>query len=311
MPYKHINNMLKKFISCIIILFTILSLQTMFSGCKNRDDIDDIIIDGLKTQKVVINEESINEIISSFSSPVEMAALMSSLNVPFSRRYLIDPSITEKYDTNNKKAFALGILSADLGYLNVYERSSLIVEYLSAIKRLADDLRISQFFDFHSLKRIATSNENIDSLLFLSVRSFQDMDAHLRESARSNLSLLVITGVWIESLYLLTQVANEIETEKLTERIGEQKILLNMLYPVLKIYQEDPYFKDLVEELKELHKIYEGVKISYQVGEPETLIIDGRLTIIQNEKSIIEMNEEQLKQIILITEKIRNKQINL
>ena len=303
--------MLKKFISCIIILFTILSLQTMFSGCKNRDDIDDIIIDGLKTQKVVINEESINEIISSFSSPVEMAALMSSLNVPFSRRYLIDPSITEKYDTNNKKAFALGILSADLGYLNVYERSSLIVEYLSAIKRLADDLRISQFFDFHSLKRIATSNENIDSLLFLSVRSFQDMDAHLRESARSNLSLLVITGVWIESLYLLTQVANEIETEKLTERIGEQKILLNMLYPVLKIYQEDPYFKDLVEELKELHKIYEGVKISYQVGEPETLIIDGRLTIIQNEKSIIEMNEEQLKQIILITEKIRNKQINL
>jgi len=283
----------------------------MFSGCKNRDDIDDIIIDGLKTQKVVINEESINEIISSFSSPVEMAALMSSLNVPFSRRYLIDPSITEKYDTNNKKAFALGILSADLGYLNVYERSSLIVEYLSAIKRLADDLRISQFFDFHSLKRIATSNENIDSLLFLSVRSFQDMDAHLRESARSNLSLLVITGVWIESLYLLTQVANEIETEKLTERIGEQKILLNMLYPVLKIYQEDPYFKDLVEELKELHKIYEGVKISYQVGEPETLIIDGRLTIIQNEKSIIEMNEEQLKQIILITEKIRNKQINL
>ncbi|MBN2892570.1 MAG: hypothetical protein JXL97_11950 [Bacteroidales bacterium] len=306
--------MLKRYISGILIFALIFSLQSLTVGCGcNNDeaDLDDLIMDQNTTQSPVINEDAINEIISSFSSPVEMAALMSTLNVPFSKKYLVDPGLTENYDTNNKKAFALGVMSADLGYLNVYERSSLIVEYLSAIKRLSDDLKVSQFFDFQSFKRIATNNDNIDSLLFLSVQSFQNMDSYLRESGRSNLSLLAITGVWLEGLYLLTQVTEEKKSEKLRERIGEQKILFNMLYPILKIYKDDPYFESLVTDFKEFQKIYDEVKITYQVGEPETQVIDGHITIIQNEESIVEMTDEQLQQITLITEKIRNKLINL
>ena len=126
--------MLKKFLTSIIILLLMSSLQ-FTTGCKNNDedDLDNLLTEGTEYQAPVINEDAINELIGSFSSPVEMAALMSSLEVPFSKKYLIDPTLTEDYDTNNKKAFALGILSADLGYLNVYERSTLIVEYLSAI----------------------------------------------------------------------------------------------------------------------------------------------------------------------------------
>ncbi len=304
--------MLKKFLTSIIILLLMSSLQ-FTTGCKNNDedDLDNLLTEGTEYQAPVINEDAINELIGSFSSPVEMAALMSSLEVPFSKKYLIDPTLTEDYDTNNKKAFALGILSADLGYLNVYERSTLIVEYLSAIKRLSDDLKVSQFFDFQSFKRIATSNDNIDSLLFLSVQSFRQMDEYLRESSRSNLSLLIISGVWLEGLFLLTQVSDEEYNQQLIERIGEQKVLFNMLFPVLKIYSDDPYFENLVTELQELQNIFEEIKITYEMGEPETVVLDGHVTIIQHETSVIEMTDEQLQQIILKTKKIRNKQINL
>jgi len=294
----------------LVILFISMTLVS----CHNEDNLNDLTTDNnnINTQNTtVVNEESINEILGSFSSPVEMAALMSSINVEFSKKYLINPALTENYDTNNKKALALGILSADLGYLNVYERSSLIVEYLSAIKRLSDDLRVSQFFDFNSFKRIATSNDNIDSLLFLSVQSFQDMDNYLRESARSNLSLLVITGVWLEGLYLLTQVANETKAEKLVNRIGEQKILFNMLFPIIKLYKDDEYFKELSEDFKEFQRVFDEVEITYIVTEPETKIINGVPVIIQNEESVIKINEDQLNQIIITTEKIRNKLINL
>jgi hypothetical protein len=287
-------------------------MQFTLSSCKkNKDEIDELPT-RVKTDiaKPVINEDQINEIISSFSSPVEMAALMNSLKVPFSKKYLADPSITENYDTNNKKALALGILSADLGYLNVYQRSSLIVEYLSAIKRLSDDLRVSQFFDFQSLKRLATSKDNIDSLLFLSVQSFQDMDSYLRSSGRSSLSLLVITGVWLEGLYLLTQVAKENETQKLKDQIGEQKVLFNLLYPIFKVYKDDPYFAKLVKEFKELQNIFDKIEITYQKGQAETKIIDGHMTVIQNDKSIVKISNEQLKQITTTTEKIRNKLLN-
>ncbi len=305
-------------IRIIAVLFCVLLQFSFLAGCKsNSSEEEDLSL--LTEQQMeergggapVINEDAINEIISSFSSPVEMAALMNSLEIPFSKKYIINPSLTENYDTNNKKAFALGVLSADLGYLNVYERASLIVEYLSAIKRLSDDLKVSQFFDFQSFKRIVTSNENIDSLLFLSVQSFRDMDAYLRESNRSKLSLLVITGVWIEGLYLQTQVAQEKSVDALMDRIGEQKILFNMLYPILKVYDDDPYFKELVEDFKDYQQIFEKVEISYQVADPETEIIDGHVTIIQNETSVVEIHEEQLEQITNLTKKIRNKLINL
>jgi len=304
----------KKFLNSIIfILIALMSFIITLNSCKNNDDEEINFSDTADyNNSPVINEDAINEIISSFSSPVEMAALMKSLEEPFSKKYLVDPAKTEDYDTNNKKAFALGILSADLGYLNVYERTNLIVQYLSAIKRLSDDLRVSQFFDFQSLKRLATSNDNIDSLQFLSVQSFRDMDQYLRQSGRSNLSLLAITGVWLESLYLLTQVVDQQKkASDLKERIGEQKILFNLLFPIISIYEDDPYFSDLSKDFKELQNIFEQIEISYQVGDPETVVIDGHVTIIQNEQSIVKMTDEQLEQIILLTKKIRNKLINL
>ncbi|MBN2662572.1 MAG: hypothetical protein JXR68_02880 [Bacteroidales bacterium] len=301
----------KKFIFHIA-LIGILALQlSTLSSCKNRDD--DLNLTDSTTYNInpVIGQESIDEIIGSFSSPVEMAASMKSLDVEFSKKYLIDPGLTEDYDSNNKKAFALGVLSADLGYLNIYERTNLIVQYLSAIKRLSDDLRVSQFFEFQTLKRLATSNDNIDSLQFLSVQSFRDMDEYLRQSGQSSLSLLAITGVWLESLYLLTQVANETNQAQLKDKIGEQKISFDLLYGVIQLYRDDPYYVDLLNDLKELKNIFDQVEITYQVGEPETIIQNGTVTIIQNEQSIVEMSDEQLEQIILTTEKIRNKLINL
>ncbi len=303
--------MLKKIFVGVLVITVIFTLQTTTSCKREHKKIDDNISDNTTTNNnAVVNEDQINEIISSFPSPVEMAALMKSLDVPFSKKYLVDPALTEDYDINNKKAFALGVLSADLGYLNVYERSSLIVEYLSAIKRLSDDLKISQFFDFQSLKRLATSNDNIDSLQFLSVQSFQDMDGYLRSSGRSSQSLLVITGVWLEGLYLLTQVAKINTDEKLINRICEQKILFNMLYPIYVVYKDDPYFANLAEQMKDLQNIYENVEITYEEGDPETQIIDGHMTVIQNERSVVKISQEQLEQITIVTEKIRNNLIN-
>ncbi len=304
--------MLKRYsISLIVILFLSL-IQLNCNGGKKDDEFVKIPDDLNNGNQTVVDEGAMNEIISSFSSPVEMAALMKSLDVPFSKKFLIDPKVTEDYDINYKKALALGILSADLGYLNVYERTTLIVEYLTSIKKIANDLHVGQFFDFHALKRIAAGGGDVDSLLFLSVTSFHDMDEHLRQNARSNLSLLVITGVWLEGLYLLTQVSEDNPTSKLQERIGEQKTLFNYLYPILKLYKEEKYFKDLTDDFDDFRKVFEEVTIRYVEGEVDTLIAEnGSRTFIQNDYSIVEITEDQLKDIIKITDKVRNKLINL
>ena len=281
-------------------------------GDKDPDEVDFGEDNGFQEDVQQIDEDAINGILESFSSPVEMAALIEDLGVPFSKRYLASPDVADDYDTNFKKAIGLGVLSADLGYLNVYAKTGEIVNYLAVIKGIADELNIGQFFDFQTLKRLATNNDNMDSLMFLSVNSFHQMDEHLRKNNRSNLSALVVTGVWMEGLYLATQIAKNDPTKSLRDRVGEQQMILTDLFKILEVYKsQDKNFEKLVQDFQELNKVYEPVKISFVEGVTETVEIDGITVVIQKDSSIVEMSDEQLNSIILVTEKIRNKLISL
>ncbi len=287
------------------------TLSTCGNSGGNPEDPDTPKDDVDTNTNVVISEGAINDIIGSFSNPVEMAALINDLGVPFSKKFLTPTDNADEYDTNFKKSIALGILSADLGYLNVYNKTSSVVNYITVIKRIADDLKVGQFFDFQTLKRLATNNENLDSLMFLSVSSFHQMDQHLRETKRSNLSVLVVTGVWLEGLYLATQVVKEKPNDKISERIGEQKNILSSLTGILKVFSKDKNFADLLKDLQELQTAYEGVKITIVQGTPETKIENGKVVVYQKDVSIVDISQEQLINIINTTEKIRNKLIAL
>ena len=212
--------------------------------------------------------------------------------------------------SNFEKALKLGIYGADLGYLNMYERTGNSVEVLQAIKKLADGIRVGQFFDFETIRRLSVSRSNIDSLLYLSVQSYNQIDEHLRENQRGHLSALMITGVWIEGQYLATQVVKSYPDEILKSRIGEQKIIINDLMMLLAPYcNGSREFTALCEKMERLRDKYRDIRISYTLGEPEAIEVDGRLTVIQHEESIVEMTDEQLLGIIELTKVIRNELI--
>ncbi len=299
-------------------IFTILLSLTVliFVSCGSSDDttenLDDIPLDSILTDDALeISEGAMEEIIQNISSPVEMAALIKAVGVPFSKQYLCPTENIEDYNTNFKKALGLGIMGADLGYLNIYSRTSQVVTYITAIKKLADGIKVGQFFDFATLKRLATNNENIDSLMYISVNSFNRMDAYLRENKRSDLSALIVTGVWIEGMYLATQVVKEKPNKDIAERIGEQKVILDELLLILKNYKSNHDFADLIKDIEDIQSAFDGVEILYEVGEPETVERDGKLVIIQNETSVVKINEEQLSEIIAKVARVRKKVTNL
>ncbi len=256
----------------------------------------------------MLSTEAIDDIIRNIASPVEIAALLQSLEVPFSENYLAPTRDADRINTNFERALMLGVYGADLGYINIYERSGSAVEVLRVINRLADGLRVGQFFDFEALRRLSTSRSNLDSLLYLSISSYNNIDDHLREENRGHLSALIITGVWIEGQYLITQVANNFPDQMLVERIAEQKLIINDLLMLLNPYCDvagDDYAK-LCNEIRRLKDAYSEVSISYTPGEPETIEVDGRLTIVQRDETHIEISEEQLQDIIEISKEVRN-----
>lgn len=254
-----------------------------------------------------LSAEALDDIVRNISSPVEIAALLQAMNVPFTVDYLASTRDVDRLSTNFEKALKLGIYGADLGYLNMYERTGNSVDVLQSIKKLADGIRVGQFFDFETLRRLSVSKSNLDSLLYLSIHSFNQIDEFLRDGQRGHLSALMVAGVWIEAQYFATQVALSYPDAALRERIGEQKIILNDIMMLLSPYcNSSSEFVSFCADLERLREKYREVRITYALGEPETSEVDGRLTVIQNEESVVEMTDQQLSEIIELTSTIRN-----
>lgn len=257
-----------------------------------------------------LSPEAIADISRNIASPVEIANLLQLLEVPFSQKYLASSIDANKESTNFNKALKLGILGADLGYLNMYEKTASSLDILSSIRRLAEDINVGQFFDFESIKRLSQNKSNLDSLLFISIDSYSQIDEYLRNNDRGQLSALMVIGVWIEGQYLATQVISQYPDKMLRDRIGEQKIILNDLLLLISPYcNRDTEFKALCSNLQDIKNIYRDIRITYTQGDPVSTEKDGGLVIEQTESSVVEMTDKQLEDIIEITKNIRNRLI--
>jgi hypothetical protein len=257
-----------------------------------------------------LSAEAIAEISKNISSPVEIANLLQMLEVPYSPEYLASSIDANKQTTAFEKALTLGILGADLGYLNMYEKTGTSIDILSSIRKLAEGIRVGQFFDFETIKRLSLNKSNLDSLLFLSIDSYTQIDQYLHNDNRGQLSALMIIGVWTEAQYLATQVVNRYPDQMLKDRIGEQKIIINDLIMLANPYcRRDSEYSALCKDLQKIKEKYRDIRITYTLGEPISVEKDGGLVIEQTETSVVEMTDEQLSEIIDVTKEIRNRLI--
>jgi len=298
--------------SLLVTAFVVLAFGLTSCTTCSRNNEAFVIPDSMNEEagELQVNPSVMEEMVDNISSPIEMASLVKSLNVPFSQKYLATTKNVSNYNTSHEKAFNLGIFGCDLGYLNMYGRTSLVLDYISAIKNLADGINVGQFFDFSTLKRLATNNQNVDSLVHISQQSFNRMDKYLQRNNRGNLSILMVAGVWVEGLYLSCQFLKERPNEKrLAESICEQKLMLDQLILILKNYSREQYITSLTEELTTLKNIYDGIRITIEVGEPRMVEVNGMLTFIQTDVSTVHYTEEQMQAIITQAETVRNKMI--
>jgi hypothetical protein len=301
--------MIKRIIALLVISLFVFTCKS--GGEKKKPDELAVPKEVVNKGALEISENVMQDIVQNIASPVEMADLVKGLNVNFSNKYLASTESVNNLTTSFQQAFYLGVYAADLGYLNIYNKTNSVIDYITAIKTLADGIRVGQFFDFTTLKRLAQSNQNLDSLMYISVHSFNQMDKYLRTDNRSNLSTLMVTGVWIEGLYLVTQVAKVQPYKELSERIGEQKIIMADLMLILDNYKGDEQFAKLIEDLTTLKNEFNDITITITKGEPESVEENGMLVIVQHDVSTVNITPEKLKNIIEKTEQIRNKLISL
>ena len=256
-----------------------------------------------------ISEKVVEDFIHAIPSPLELSSMILNTGAPYNSHFLSDAGNATEYSDASKKALNMGRLGVDLGYLYMYDKTLTSIDYVIKIRQLASQLKVSQFFDFDAIKSLSKSNKNVDTLINMTARSFLKMNDYLREQKRGHISVLLVTGTWIEGEYLSTQIALLKENKALEERIGEQKEILDNLLLMLEVFKKDPIFKLQIDKLQNLKKLYDGVSITYTYAKPKAKNVNGELVIEDNSNSVVNISHEQVKEIAAAVAKVRNEMI--
>jgi hypothetical protein len=296
------------------IITTGLVLAFLFA-CSSGNKTEKDIIGGMDTTQAEgpsISEEVIGQILQGIPSPIEISVLLKESGLKYNSAYLNPTDNLSKYNTNYKKALNLGVYGTDLGYTNIYEQNKDGIKYMASIKDLADGLNIGQFFEGETLGRLATNSKNLDSLLLITTQNFNSINHYLQTQSRANLSVLLLTGGWVEALNIVCEVAKTDPGNKdVHETIGAQKIILENIMLLLSFYKEsDSKMASLLEDMQTLKDAFEKVEITYTYKESTFEVVDGVMVIKDNSTSTINITPEDITNIGQVTRNIRNKIIS-
>lgn len=243
----------------------------------------------------------------SVPSPIQTALLIQKSGVAYDKSLLNAGNKNGQYVSDFTKALNLGIYGADLGYVSMYNQTQDALSYLGAVKQLADKLGVSAAFDQQTMKRINDNISNKDSMLVLVGIAYRASDAYLKTNKRTEISSLILTGGWIESMHFSIVAYNKKPTDEIKFRIAEQKQALGSIIKLISSHNL-PDAADLVKELEELAKIYESITTKYNYVEPTT--DEAKKVTYINSTTEINVSKEQLDQIAEKITSIREKIIN-
>ncbi len=247
---------------------------------------------------------SVNGEIFSIPSPIQTAFLIKEVGTNYTKDILNPTSNTASYTTSFRKALNLGVYGADLGYVTIYDQTQDAIGYLNSVKKLADELGVSGAFDVKTIERFQKNIGNKDSLLVLVSVAYRASDAYLKNNERNDVSSLVLTGGWIESLYFAVSTAKTSKNQDLIRRIGEQKSSLTSVIKLLTPYYSQPEYAELIDELMALSTIFENVQFSYTYEKPTT-DVKNKITTITS-KTQVTITPEQIESISKKIQSIRN-----
>jgi len=289
-----------------LLIAGVILIQSSCAETQNRDKKEENKEEESKPKNT--NLLKLSGKVFSIPSPIQTAFLIKESGASFQADVLNATDLVTNYATTNKKALNLGVYGADLGYSTIYDQTQEAISYMAVTKRLSNELGISNLFDEKMLKRFESNLGNQDSLLGLVSDAFKFADRYLKENKQNDLSVMILAGGWVETLYFACKLNETNGSDVIKKRIGEQKITIKNLINLLKPFQEDESMSELIVELEALKEIYDGIGYSYQFNEPIT-DSENKVTKITS-VSEVDINDEQLASISKHITDLRNSIIN-
>jgi hypothetical protein len=251
---------MKKIFAGAIITMLILS-SVAYTSCKNRA--------AEKQQKteeagqVDRIEHQIESNVYPLPTSAEVIKMLTDLEVGYIIGISNPVENVKKYFSSTTRAINLGVYGADLSYATLYNMQQEVINNMSAIRSLANELNMSAIYNEALYENIKKNFDNRDKLVEILTTAFNETYGYLADNDQQPLALLVVGGAWVEGMYLTTHVSEAAyQVAGISKVLLEQKKSFELYLELTQPYINDPSVSDFVKLLDPVKKVYEGLGTS-------------------------------------------------
>lgn len=249
-------------------------------------------------------KSQIEDLVYKIPDPAEIPYILQTTGADYNESLLSPVSKADTYmGRSDKAALNLGVYAADIGYLSSYEKTQEAVDYMNTCRTLADNLNIIGTFDTDLVDRFEANISNKDSLAQLLNSTVDQTETFLKNDNRNELAAQVVTGSFIEGLYISTGLVKTYPKDLLPDdsrnlvltpiirTILDQKESVSELKKMLSTVDQSDPVASIVADLGELEQAYSKLNIEEQIR-------NNRADLVLSDKNLVEITE--------IVERIRN-----
>lgn len=238
------------------LFLTILLIACNTNNKENKSE-EDVSLIGSEALRKQIN---VQNFFNTIPSVVDIFKIIDQTRLNYNPDYLNDPTKYKEYSLEKSRVLNLGVYGADLAISGVFNQTQKSVLFLKCTNYLAQELGISSAFNEKTMDRLENNKENRDSTLEIISEAFKRADKIFTENKRNELSVLMIVGAFIESMYVageytLSKQNDSLSVKKIMEIYIQQDEALSYLINLLEITDnmEESDISDIKEKLKNIH----------------------------------------------------------
>lgn len=238
-----------------VFLISVIAVNSCKSGKDKKDQkkIEIVEIDDISSE--------IEKAIYPLPTSVEVIKMLTELEVGYIIGVSNSVDNAKNYITSKSQAINMGIYGADLSYATLYNMNQDVINYLDAIRGLANDLNMSKIYSKALYEEIKESFDNRDMLVSLLTKSFNNTYSYLTDNDQQSLALMVVAGAWVEGMYITTHISESVyHVEGIVKVLLEQKESFELFLEIAAPHSEDPVVKEILDILDPIREVYETVE---------------------------------------------------
>ncbi|MBN2743380.1 hypothetical protein LX69_00893 [Breznakibacter xylanolyticus] len=211
-------------------------------------------------EKKVI-ENKVKDVVYPLPTSYEVTEMLNRIGAAYILTLSNPASNATKYMTEKSQALNLGVYGADLSYASTYRQKQETLDYMTASKRLIEELNIAAAIDPDIIDKVEQNADNKDALVKLITDSFYNTYAYLQNNDRAGVSSIVMAGSWIEALYIATHISEDTYNNKeMVKIVMDQRATLKDLMDIMTKDAASTDVQDVLTDLTPIRTVFDSIE---------------------------------------------------